>query len=540
MTNPTDSSGLDPNTPPKGLKAHLHREQLVSKPFRLGLDHLSPQVLVEMGALPYQGGLSIDKAAKERVAALRHHIDKALSGDQTVYGVNTGFGFLSDVKIAPEQLEDLQRNLIRSHACGVGDYTSDEVVRSLLVLRAHTFMIGYSAVSEECIEQIMSFLQHDILPVIPEQGSVGASGDLAPLAHLALGLIGEGECSYQGEIKPVAEVLNRLGIKPLSPKAKEGLSLINGTHYMSVLASYACLEAQFLYQSADIAAAMSLDGLRGSIKAFDLRVHQARPHPGQLQVAQNILALVNDEDEILKSHVDCAKVQDPYSFRCAAQVHGASRDTLSFVNDVINREINSATDNPLVFDNGDLVSAGNFHGQPIALAMDYLSIANAEIASISERRIEKLTNPNLSGLPAFVTENSGLNSGFMIPHVVAAALVSENKVLSHPASVDSIPTSADKEDHVSMGPIAARKARQICVNAAKVVAIELLTACQAIDLLKPLKPSPVLQFVYNKIRERSPYQEQDRSLHKDIEVLSESILRGDVVDWVNQKEQIIK
>jgi histidine ammonia-lyase len=449
-----------------------------------------------------------------------------VSKGNRIYGINTGFGFLSDVTIPPEKLEQLQLNLIRSHACAVGDLVMNDVVRGLLILRVHTFLKLYSAVTAECVDLILGFLKFDILPCIPEKGSVGASGDLAPLSHLALALIGEGDVSFEGRRISAKEAIEHCKLQPLKPKAKEGLSLINGTHFMSVQGAFALKEAHELLETADAATALSLDALRGSTKPFDPRIHEIRPHLGQKAVAQNILSFFDGQDEILESHADCSRVQDPYSFRCAAQVHGASRDTFAFAEATINIELNSVTDNPLVFANGDVISGGNFHGQPIAFAMDFLAIAVAELGSISERRTEKLTNPNLSNLPAFIIKDSGLNSGYMIPHVVAAALVSENKILCHPASVDSIPTSADKEDHVSMGPIAARKARSICKNVAYVLAIELLAACQGIDLHKPLRPSRLLGKICDKVREMAPFLEYDRSLANEIETIAKWLLSG--------------
>ena len=499
--------------------------------FVLGKQELTLEKLVCLGRSP-NPELQVDAESLQNLLMYRQLVIKGLESSKTIYGVNTGFGYLSQVKIPAEKLDQLQLNLIRSHACGVGEDAPLEVVRSLLVLRAHTFLLGHSGVSKECFDTIFAFLEHDLLPRIPVKGSVGASGDLAPLAHLALGLIGEGEIYYRGQKLPAAEALKTAGVKPLKPAAKEGLSLINGTHFMTTLSALAVHQANIIAKSADIIATMSLDAIRGTNAAFDLRIQKARPHPGQELVARNILMLLEGDDQIKESHKECDKVQDPYSFRCIPQVHGACRDTINFVSTKVNIELNSVTDNPLIFPGGDLISGGNFHGQPIAMAMDFLAIAVAELGSVSERRIEKITNPNLSGLPAFVTEEVGLNSGYMIPHVVSAALVSENKVLCHPASIDSIPTSADKEDHVSMGPIAARKALEINENVANILAIELLASCQAIDLLKPLKPSPLLQVVYNSVRRQSPYMSNDRSLRQDIEALTKMIQRGTLLELV--------
>ena len=483
--------------------------------FQLGEDTLTSARLVQLAQSPGPQ-LSVSAAAWQRLEGFRKSVDDVLNSQRTVYGINTGFGFLSDVAIKLEDLAQLQLNLVRSHACGVGEPASDELVRGLLIIRSHSFLLGHSGVRKEVVLQILRFLEHDILPVVPCQGSVGASGDLAPLAHLALGLLGEGDVRWKGATLPAAEVLAKLGILPLKLAPKEGLSLINGTQFMTTIAAFAVEEAK----SADIAAGLSLDAVRGTLRAYDPRIHAVRPQVGQTLVASNLRKLFQADDPIMDSHVHCGKVQDPYSFRCVPQVHGASRDAIEYAAKIVDIELTSVTDNPLVFVDGDIISGGNFHGQPIALAMDFLAIAVAELGSISERRIEKITNPHQSGLPAFATRNSGLNSGFMIPHVVAAALVSESKVLCHPASVDSIPTSADKEDHVSMGPIAARKARSVLANVRNILAIEFLAATQGLDLLAPLQPSSTLALVVDEVRRLAPVMETDRSLHKEIIAVS--------------------
>lgn len=495
--------------------------------FKLGDDQLTAVLLAALARAP-RPPVTVTAGARARLDTYRQHVEQILAADRKVYGINTGFGFLADVAIEKSKLAELQENLVRSHACGVGTPIEDEVVRALLVLRAHTFLLGHSGVRQAVVDQVLSFLQHDILPVIPCQGSVGASGDLAPLAHLALGLMGEGDVRVGGVTLAAAQVLNSNGIKPLKLAAKEGLALINGTHFMSAVAAFAVTDAAILADTADVAAAMSLDAMRGTLRAFDPRVHAVRPQPGQAAVAARMMQLFAGKDEIMDSHKDCGKVQDPYSFRCVPQVHGATRDTLAHVRAVIDCELNSVTDNPLVMDDGDIISGGNFHGQPVALVMDFLAIAVAELGSIAERRIEKLTNPALSGLPAFVIKDSGLNSGFMIPHVVSAALVSENKILCHPASVDSIPTSADKEDHVSMGPIAARKARQVIGNVRNVLAIELITAGQGLELHAPLKAAPALNSVLGALRQHAEFMGKDRSLASDIARVSTWIGQGGV------------
>ena len=502
------------------------------KPFSLGRDCLTWSTLVSLAAKP-NPSLEVSSETWVRVDSFRKIVESAISSGKVIYGINTGFGFLADVRIETDKLQALQYNLIRSHACGVGEMVSPEMTRALLILRAHTFLLGHSAVTHHTVETVLTFLRHDILPAIPCQGSVGASGDLAPLSHLALGLIGEGDVLYQGVKIPAKEALKKADIRPLVPSAKEGLSLINGTQFMSVLGAFAVRDAKNLSESADVIAALSLEAIKGTKAAFDPRIHSVRDQPGQKKVSSHMLALLSGPDDIMDSHANCERVQDPYSFRCIPQVHGATRDVIDFVAARVDGDLNSVTDNPLVFEDGAVISGGNFHGQPLAMALDFLAIAVAELGSISERRIEKLTNPAMSGLPAFVVKESGLNSGFMIPHVVAASLVSENKILCHPASVDSIPTSADKEDHVSMGPIAGRKALRICAHVADILAIEALTAAQGIDLHAPLKPSLPLQKVHDKIRMLSPTMPVDRSLHPDILSVSQWVKSGGALEALN-------
>ncbi len=499
--------------------------------FQLGENRLDAHTLVNLASMA-NPPISLPAESRNRLQKYRAVVDGVLERKEVRYGINTGFGYLAKVRIEESRLADLQLNLVRSHACGVGPAISDELVRALLVIRAHTFSLGHSGITPECVETILKLLRHDILPVVPCKGSVGASGDLAPLAHLALGVLGEGKARQQDKMLPAKEALQNAGIKPHVLRAKEGLSLINGTHFMAVLGSFAVVEAQNVIATADIAAALSLDAIRGTTKAFDPRIHAIRPQIGQKRVAQNMLQLFAGGDEILNSHASCDKVQDPYSFRCVPQVHGASRDALDYVQQKINIELNSVTDNPLCFEDGDILSGGNFHGQPLALSLDFLTMAVAEIGSISERRIEKLTNPHMSGLPAFLVKDSGLHSGYMIPHVVAAALASENKVLSHPAVVDTIPTSADQEDHVSMGPISGRKCREVIENVAHILAIELLAACQGLDLLKPLKPAPALLAIYDAVRKLSPGMETDRVLSEDIALVKDWILSGGAVNML--------
>ncbi len=441
------------------------------------------------------GGRSVTLAesAVERMARSRALVDGL--GSEHTYGVNTGFGRFVSESIPEEQAEELQLRLLRSHACGVGEPYPDEVVRAAMVLRANAIAKGYSGARVETVELLLAVLNAGIVPYVPARGSVGASGDLAPLAHLALPLVGEGEAFVDGVRVSGAEALAGAGLAPVRLQAKEGLSLINGTQFMAAMASLGLTRALRLAQTADIACAMSLEALQGSLTSFHPAIHAARPHAGQVASAANVRQLL-DGSAILESHRWCDKVQDAYSLRCAAQVHGASRDLLDYVERTVAIEINAATDNPLVLlEEREIVSNGNFHGQPVAFALDCLAIAVAELANISERRVERMVNPSLSdGLPAFLTREGGINSGMMILQYVSASLVSENKVLTHPASVDSIPTSAGQEDHVSMGNAAGLKLMQVLANAEGSLAIELLAGAQAVEFLAPLEPGRLFPF----------------------------------------------
>ena len=497
----------------------------------LGQKPLTLEDVREVAVNGKQVSLS-NEAIQKIKAAHRFLLSKVKSGE-TFYGVNTGFGLLSNVKIPPQEIETLQYNLLRSHACGIGPALADGYVRAMLLLRASNLSIGHSGVSLQLVEHILNVLNAGIIPVIPEQGSVGASGDLAPLAHLALVLIGEGVVHYQGRKMEGGEALQLAGLKPIRLGPKEGLALINGTQFMTALGSIDLLEAEHLSNVADMTGAMSLEALKGTITAFEPEIHAVRPHPGQIQVAANLKKILlsngsTDTDgspsEIAQSHADCEQVQDPYSLRCMPQVHGSSRDVLTYVRQVLEREINSVTDNPLVFpEQGKILSGGNFHGQTIALAMDFMAIAMAELGSISEQRLAKLVNPAMSGLPPFLTTQGGLNSGFMMVHVAASSIVSENKTLCHPASVDSIPTSADKEDHVSMGAWAARKAGRVLTNVRRILVFELLGAAQGIDLLRPLKSSDTIEKMHSLIRKRVSRLDQDRAFYKDYGPIEELI-----------------
>jgi histidine ammonia-lyase len=470
-----------------------------------------------------------DPQAKSRALKSYRYLQSELRKGHAIYGVNTGFGLLSHVRVSDAELGQLQVNLLRSHAVGTGEPIDDRATRAMLLLRANTLAQGFSGVRPLVIEQVLDLLNADVLPVIPEQGSVGASGDLAPLAHLALVLIGEGRAKYKGKILSGRQALKRARLKPIVLGPKEGLALINGTQFMAALGALALLDAERIVDLADLAGALSLEAFRGTTTAFSPEIHRVRPHPGQITSAARVLKALTTggNSSIARSHENCGKVQDPYSFRCIPQVHGASRDVFSFVRGVIEREMNAVTDNPLVFAaEQKILSGGNFHGQILAIALDALAIAVAELASISEERIAKLVNPALSDLPAFLTRKSGLNSGFMIIQVAAASLVSENKTLCHPASVDSIPTSADKEDHVSMGAWAARKAHLVLRNTRRVIAMELLSGAQGIDLLRPLRTTAPLEALHRRIREHSAELKSDRDLSEDLSSLERAILNG--------------
>ena len=460
--------------------------------------------------------------ARRRIALSRATVDAALNEGKTIYGVTTGFGDLATVRIDPENIETLQQRLILSHCAGVGEPLPEKIVRGMLLLRASTLSRGHSGVRIVLVEGLLRLLEFDVLPVVPSRGSVGASGDLAPLAHLALPLLGGGKVCHNGEVMTGLEGLAIAGLEPLTLQAKEGLALINGTQAMTSVLCVAIVRCRRLVRVADLIGAMATEALRGTDTAFDSRLHELRPHPGQTTSAANLWGLMQGS-AIRESHRhDDVRIQDPYSVRCIPQVHGAVRDVLDDVIRKVTIEMNSVTDNPLVFPaEGEVLSGGNFHGEPMALAADILGIAISELASISERRIEKMTNPAFSTLPPFLVKDAGLNSGFMIAQVTAAALVSENKTLAHPASIDSIPTSADKEDHVSMGMWAALKLQSIIGNTEQVLAIELLSAAQGFDLLRPLASSDQLEAVHTALRKLVPVWEIDREMAPDIELATE-------------------
>ena len=484
----------------------------------------------------------LEPEARIAVDRAREVVENLLENDRVAYAVNTGVGKLSDVRISPVDIRKLQVNLLRSHAVGVGEPLSEPVTRAMILLRANSLAKGFSGVRHTVIDTLCEMLNRGVHPSIPSQGSVGASGDLAPLAHLALVLIGEGEALYRGKLLPGHEVLKQADIRPIVLEAKEAISLINGTQAMLAVGLLATLQAEVLADSADVIGSLTVDALRGTDVAFDERIHAARPHAGQFVVARN-LRLMLEGSQIRESHRECGKVQDAYSLRCIPQVHGAVRDTVAHCRGVFEVEMNSAVDNPLVFPavrkvgapkplvgevaDGEVISGGNFHGQPVAFALDFLAIALSALAGISERRIERLVNPSLNeDLPPFLAPGAGLNSGFMMPQVTAAALVNENKVLTHPASSDSITTSGNKEDYVSMGMTAANKLQRVIVNTQNVLAIEAIAVAQAIDFLAPLKPGKRGQAAHAAIRSVSPAITEDRILTKDFARAAELIAGG--------------
>ncbi len=468
------------------------------------------------------------------VVKTRAVVEKALTDGEAHYGINTGFGALKNKRIETAQLEKLQENLLLSHAVGVGAPVTKEISRLVLQLKVHALGLGCSGVSESTFERLLRFVELDLVPIIPSQGSLGASGDLAPLSHMSLPLIGQGEFwneSGNGAV-PAGELLKKHKLEPIKLKAKDGLALINGTQFMTAHGAYVLRRALHLKKAADILAAISLEALQGSLKPFDARIQEIRPHPGQIEVAANVRKLMA-KSEILESHKNCSKVQDPYSLRCVPQVHGAVRDALSYAARVIEIEMNSVSDNPLVFDNGDILSGGNFHGEPLALALDFAAIALSELASISERRTYLLLSGH-DGLPVLLIKDAGINSGFMIPQYTAAALVSENKVLSHPASVDSIPTSLGQEDHVSMGGTAATKLLRVFENVENVLAIELITSAQGLDYRAPLKAGVGVQAAQDFIRGSIKHIETDGLFGPSLNSAREMLATGTLVNAVEK------
>jgi len=485
-----------------------------------------------------KANIRITRETQKRLEEARRFVEKKMSSHEPFYGINTGFGMLASKRISEKDLETLQENLIVSHAAGTGGYLPDNIVSLIMLLRANVLARGYSGIRSEVLNLLIEMINKNIFPLIPEQGSVGASGDLAPLAHIALAMIGKGNVRYRGQIMPSRQAFAKAKLRCLKLSFKEGIALINGTQAMAAISSAVIIKAEKIIKLADIAGALSIEGDKASRRPFDERIHRLRPHPGQIATAANVRRLL-EKSQIIESHAKCKRVQDPYSFRCIPQVHGAVKDTFRYAKAVIEKEINSCTDNPLVFSGeGEIISGGNFHGEPLSMAMDFISIALAELGSISERRVAILLSPLEGELPTkYLVFNPGLNSGFAPMHVTMASLVSENKTLAHPATVDTIPTFAGQEDHVSMGMWAARKAEKVLSNVTAILAMEFLAACQAIDIQKPLQkrqkcePGAGTRIAYKIIRKKIPYLDKDREIYKDIQkaidiIKSNAILRA--------------
>lgn len=490
---------------------------------------LNLEEIVKVSRKNFQVELS--KEAEKKINESRKKVENFIKEEKKIYGINTGFGKFSDVIISKEETKLLQKNLIISHAVGAGEYFEKEIVRAIMLLRINALSKGYSGIRLSTVNVLIEMLNKKVHPLVPEKGSLGASGDLAPLAHVVLPMIGLGKAEYNGKIYPGKEAMDLAGIKTIELTAKEGLALINGTQVMTAVGALTLYDGIKLAKTADIAAALSFEAQRGVITALDKRVHEVRPHKGQINTADNLLKLLKDSK--MTTEQGELRVQDAYSLRCTPQVHGATKDTLNYVLDKVLIEINSVTDNPIIFDETG-ISGGNFHGQPVALPFDFMSIALAELANISERRLERLVNPSLSKLPAFLVEKGGLNNGFMIVQYSAASLVSENKILSHPASVDSIPSSANQEDHVSMGTIGARKAMEIMKNTRRVLAMEIMCACQAVDLRGKNKLGIGTEPVYEIIRSKVDKLEEDRELYEDINKCEELLTEGEILKEVEK------
>lgn len=477
--------------------------------------------------------LSLDAATRDNIAKAADTVADVLAQGRVVYGINTGFGLLANTRIKPEELTELQRKIVLSHAAGVGKFMKDEVVRLMLVLKINSLARGFSGVRLVVMDALIALLNNEVYPCIPEKGSVGASGDLAPLAHLVLPLLGEGKVRYKGEVMSSAEGLKHAGLEPMELAPKEGLALLNGTQASTALALHGAFAIEDMFNGALLTGALSVEAALGSRAPFDARIHAVRGQPGQIEVAAALREILGSESEIGESHENCGKVQDPYSLRCQPQVMGAIYDQLCFNASVLEREANGVTDNPLVFaDDNDILSGGNFHAEPVALAADSLAIACSEIGSLSERRMALLIDQNLSNLPPFLVENGGVNSGFMLAQVTAAALASENKSLAHPASVDSLPTSANQEDHVSMATFAARRLQDIAENTAHILAVELLAAAQGVDFRRPLKSSPTLETVHGIVRREVSFYSEDRYFSPDIEAIGRLLLSGELTPLV--------
>lgn len=498
---------------------------------RIDGHHLTIEDVIKVAR--FKEAVELTETAILAINKSRALIDELLMNDKAIYGVNTGFGKLSNISIGKNQISELQKNLLVSHAVGAGEAFSNEIVRAMMLLRINSLAQGYSGIRLTTVETLLAMLNKDVIPVVPEKGSLGASGDLAPLAHMALPLIGKGKCTYQKEILPGDLAMKKANLKVIELEAKEGLALINGTQAMCAVGTICLYDAYDLFNNLNMASALSMEALRGIIDAFDERIHNLRPHHGQIVTNKAIRNLLTNSKMITRQGE--MRVQDGYSLRCIAQIHGASYDALSYVKEQVEIEINSVTDNPLIFtDTKEAISGGNFHGQPLAIAFDLLGIALAEMADVSERRIERLVNPALNDLPAFLTPEGGVNSGYMIVQYSAASLVSENKVLAHPASVDSIPSSAGQEDHVSMGTIAGRKALAILKNTRRVIAMEIMCAIQGIDLAGNLGLGIGTKVIYDIVRNKIPMVIKDREFYEDINEIEQMIIDHQFVD-LNEK-----
>jgi len=497
-------------------------------------DSLSLEELVNVARHGWKVSLS-DKAV-ERVRKSRAIVEDIVENNRVVYGVTTGFGKFADVSISKDECRQLQTNLILSHSCGTGPIFPRDTVRSIMLLRANALAKGYSGVRLETLSTLVEMLNKGVHPQIPEKGSLGSSGDLAPLSHMVLPLLGEGEAEFDGEVLPGAEAMKRAGVPVIELTAKEGLALINGTCVMTGVGALAIYDSISLAKISDVAAALTMDALRGITDAFSSKIQDIRPHRGQLTTSRNVLSLV--DGSMFVTRQGQLRVQDAYALRCVPQVHGATKDALNYIRDKVIIEMNSATDNPIIAEDGEVLSGGNFHGQPMALSFDFLGIAVAELANISERRLERLINFQLNDLPPFLVKHGGLNSGFMITQYAAAALVSENKVLAHPASVDSIPSSANQEDHVSMGTIAARKAMSIAENARRVLTTEIMAACQAIDFRAGLKLGAGTAEAYAAVREVVPFIEKDKIMYKELDKVENLLSSGRLLERVGKKVEL--
>lgn len=498
-------------------------------------ESLTIQEVIDVSRNNYKVEISED--AKAKILKSRKIVEEYVAKDKVAYGITTGFGKFSDVAISKEDIKKLQRNLIISHACGTGEKFPTEIVRAIMLLRINALSKGFSGISIETLSTLVALLNKGVHPLIPKKGSLGASGDLAPLAHMVLPMIGEGEAEFQGEVLDGRAAMDKAGIAIIELTEKEGLALINGTQAMTAAGTISLYDSIQLLQIADVAAALSAEALRGIKDAYDERIHVIRPHQGQLNTARNMLNLT--ENSTYMTNQGEIRVQDAYSLRCVPQIHGASKDAINYVRERVEIEINSVTDNPIITEEGDIISGGNFHGQPMALSFDFLAIAVAELASVSERRLERLINYQLNDLPPFLVKHGGLNSGFMITQYAAASLVSENKVLCHPACVDSISSSANQEDHVSMGTIAAVKSREVVNNAKRVLATELLAACQAIDFRDGLKLGIGTQAAYDVIRQSANFLTEDVVMYKEIDKTENLINNGKILSAVNSKVKIL-